>query len=191
MILEEHLGARWQSRIDLAAREEAIATALAIVAGVAALAGGAIGAVSSIQQGEAAEKSAQFNAAVERNNAQIATDQARYQADRVRRRNLLLLGTQRAGYAKAGVTSGGTPEDVMFDSSTEGELDALAALYSGRVNSASLAARARLTESEGANLKSASQISAGASLLGGISQGASLYATSSSRSRSRATDPDF
>jgi hypothetical protein len=165
--------------------ENAFLTALAIIAGVA---GAAVGAASAIRQGEAADKSAKYNAAVSSNNAQIAVDQSKYEADRLRKRNLLLMSKQRSTYAKGNVVTGGTPEDVMFDTSTEGELDVLAAMYSGRINSASLNAQAKLHEYEGNNAKSASYYSASASVLGGVT---SVTSAVSSYKVSKTRNPSF
>lgn len=72
------------------------------------------------------------NAAVAAENAAISQrEQAKYNAEKIRQRNRRLLGQQTAGYAKAGVDLAGSPEDVIYDSALQGEMDALMAIYTG------------------------------------------------------------
>lgn len=115
------------------------ATGLAVAA-----AGVGVSVIGQREQSKAAKKAAEFNAAVERNNSIIAQQEGQFAADRIRKRNRLLLSRQRASYAKGGVTLDATPEDVITDSAIEGELDALAALYTGDVRATSAQARSEL-----------------------------------------------
>jgi hypothetical protein len=81
------------------------------------------------------------NAAIAHNNAITAEnqalaqrEQAKYNAEKIRQRNRRLLGQQTAGYAKAGVDLAGSPEDVIYDSAVQGELEALMAIYAGDIS---------------------------------------------------------
>lgn len=153
-----------------------VTTTTLVVASLAiAAAGAAAGAYSSVQAADQQEKASKYNAAVDRNNALNASRAAKYQADRIAKRNRLIAGKQRAGYAKAGIDLSGSAEDVMMDSAIEGELDRQVALYSGLTAAQSNEARARLSEFEGSSAKRAGYVRAGASVLGGASQGAGIY----------------
>lgn len=149
---------------------------VAIIAAVATAASAAAGAYTAVSAGNAAKASGKYNAAVARNNAQMAQQQAKYEADRIAKRNKLIAGKQRAAYAKSGVDLSNTVDDVMMDSSIEGELDRLAALYSGNVTATGLEARARLATAEGKNAQQGGYQRAAGSILGGAGSMASIYA---------------
>jgi hypothetical protein len=145
------------------------ATTLAIASIAVAAVGTAAGTYSSVASANAAEDSAKYDAQVNRNNAVNAQNQAKYEADRIRKRNLLVLGKQRAGFSKSGVELTGSAEDVIYDSAIEGELDRQAALYSGKLGASAYTARARLRDAEAVNAKTGGYFNAGASILGGSS----------------------
>lgn len=151
-------------------------TVLAVVAVAAAVAGAGVGAYSAIQAGENAKQAADFNTAVQKNNALAAQQQAAYEAQRVRRRNALVSGAQRAAFSKAGVDISGSVNDVLYDSAVQGEMDAIAALYTGKVRSNSDRAGAMLSTLQGDNAQQSSYYSAAGSILGGVGSGASAGA---------------
>lgn len=156
----------------------AVTTTTLLVAGLAiAAAGAGVGAYSAVQAGEAQKDAAKYNAAVQKNNALTASQQAKYQADRIAKRNRIILGRQRAAYAKSGIDLSGSAEDVLMDSMIEGELDKRAALYAGATSAQSSLARAKLDEFEGRTAQRAGYTRAGASILGGASQGLGAYNT--------------
>jgi len=124
-------------------------------------------AASAIQQGEAAEDAADYNAAVANNDAAAMAEQSQYEASRIRDRNPRILASQRAGQAKSGLAMSGSFQDVQMDSAIQGEMDALAAIYTGQINSGSAQARAELSRLEGRNAKRSGYMNAGASLLSG------------------------
>lgn len=163
--------------------------ALPIIVAAVAIAGAGVSAYSSIQSGKAAEESGKYNAAVERNNAKMAQDRANYEADRLRKRNMLIRGKQRAAFAKSGVEISGSADDVIFDTELEGALDIQAAKYAGRAAATAHAARARLDLFEGANAKRAGMFNAGATILGGLSDAAVGYTSTRSGLRARGDDP--
>lgn len=149
--------------------------AIPAIVAVTAIASAGFGAYSAIQQGKAQEAAEKYNAAVSRNNAQMAADKARFEADRVRKRNLLLRGRQRAAFAKSGVDISGSPEDVLFDSEIEGQLDLLAVKYTGEVTSRAHASQAELHKTAGRNAVTNSYFNAGGSILSGAGQVASQF----------------
>lgn len=127
------------------------------------------------EQGKAAEEAGKFNEAVARNDALAQSQQAQYEANQARRRSLIMSGRQRAAYAKSGVTLSGSADDVMYDSEIQGELDALAALYTGKVRSNYATSSGQLARLEGDNAKTASNFHAAGSLLTGAGQFAQQY----------------
>lgn len=73
------------------------------------------------------------NAKLAEDNATLSREQSINDADRIRQINRRLVGAQKAAYAKSGVTLEGTPDDVIYDSSLQGELDALLTSYKGDI----------------------------------------------------------
>lgn len=164
------------SPIDRHVHQHLITAATIAIAGVAIAAVSAgVGAYSAIQQGKAQEDAAKYSAAVDRNNAILASQKSQYEADRQRKRNLILRGKQQAAYAKSGVEITGSPEDVMFDSAIEGNLDILATRYAGEISTRDYEGRARLQDLRGSQAASSSYFNAGSSILSGAGQAASAY----------------
>lgn len=145
-----------------------------------AAAGTAVSVYSSVQQGQQTEKAANFNAKVAENNALASQQQAEFDVNRIRRKNVLLAGRQRAAAAKSGVELSGSVDDVMFDSSVQGELEAMAALYTGEVAANRERSGGQLSRMQGQNAKETSYYNAGGSILSGAGSslkiGADYYA---------------
>lgn len=125
------------------------------------------------EQAAAQEKAAEYNAAVAENNATAQKQAAQYEADKLRKRQLILMGKQKAAFAKSGVESGFG--DVFYDSALEGELDRLAVLYSGNVAAANQRAGAELYRAEGRNAKTSGMYRSAGTLLTGAGQMAGQY----------------
>jgi hypothetical protein len=153
------------------------AAALSIAATVGS---GVMAAGGAIQQGRAQKQQANYQAAVERNNATIAGWQAedaqhrgQIEEQRQRLQTARLRGAQRAGMASNGVEiDSGSPLDVLMDTAQLGELDALTVrsnaereVYGLRNQQSNLTAQSGLTRLAGRNAQQASYISAGSSLL--------------------------
>lgn len=116
----------------------AIAANVALgVGAVAGIAGSALGAVSSYQQGKAQAAAANYKAQVERQNQRIALENAAMErqegleeARRQRMATLQEIGKQQVGLAANGVDVGyGTSLDIIEDTAMLGELDALTIEY--------------------------------------------------------------
>ena len=133
-----------------------------------------VGAGSAIMQGEAAEDAAEYNAAVAENDARAAAEQSQYEAARIRDRNRRILASQRVGQAKSGLSLTGSFQDLQMDSAIQGEMDALAAIYTGQIAAGSAQARAQLSRLEGRSAKRAGYLGAGGSILTGASDVAGL-----------------
>lgn len=106
------------------------------VAAVAAVAGAALSAYSSIQQGEAASKAEQYNAQVAANNAQQAKDAAAVNEESSAYRAKLLLASQKAAAGASGIDPNqGSPLSLMTDAAQQTTLDALKIRYGGETQS--------------------------------------------------------
>jgi hypothetical protein len=93
-----------------------------------AVIGAGISAYGSYREGQDAKEASLYNANVARTNAEMnATmieQSGALDASRQRKSISRLIGTQKAGFAGAGVELTGSPLDVMINTAAEGELDA-------------------------------------------------------------------
>ncbi len=145
-------------------------TAIAIAATVVSA---GVGTYSAVASAQAQKDTAKFNEDVARNQAISEQQKAAFEAQQVRRRNMLRLGEQRAAYAKSGVTIEGG-NDVIYDSALQGELEALSSLYGGNTAAQYYQTKAKLIGMEGKNAARAGYLSAGSTLLGGAAKTAEL-----------------
>lgn len=102
------------------------------------MAGGAFNAVGALIQGRQARNEIdvqrdiqQFNNKVTEQNAALAGQQASAREEQQRRESRNILGTQRAAIAQSGVGFGGSSADIIRQSETSAELDALNIRYAG------------------------------------------------------------
>jgi hypothetical protein len=100
---------------------------------VVAVAAAGVSAVASISQGMAASEAAKRNADIARRNAVIAQQQAAADAEAQQRASGQALGRARAAYGASGVTSEGSPLDVLASSASLAELDRQNILYKGKL----------------------------------------------------------
>ncbi len=108
-------------------------------------------------------KSANASADAAEYNANLAKMEASAEEARRRRESGKVMGKMRAGRAKSGVTTEGTPLMVLAESAEMAELDALNARWSGETQSDLYRRKASAT-------RSAIPYTVGATLLGGYSQ---------------------
>jgi hypothetical protein len=118
--------------------------------------GTAMGALGSIRQGQAASAAANYNAQMAERSAAQKEQLQRTAAQRQ-------MGAIRAGIAKSGARTEGTPLMVLAESAANAEIDALNTKYSGQMESSLYRAR-------GANDRRAAYWNAGTSLLTGASR---------------------
>jgi hypothetical protein len=148
----------------------------------AAVATTAASAVISYQGNKAAARSAraigEANAQLDLQQAAVTQQQAQSEADVVRARNLRLTATQKTTFLKSGLTlDSGTAQDVVYDSSVQGELDALNVLYKGNISAGFSRKQAAISRYEGASRSTAYSYAATTSLLSGAGQALSLAAS--------------
>ena len=138
---------------------------------------------SAIQQGQAKEDQANYEAGVARNNqitAQYASDDALRRGEldvqKVQRQAAQLTGTQRASFAAKGMDiTEGTPGDILDQTNFFGQIDANTARYNGKVDAWQKKTQA---QNFGAQASAASDRAGGAmtgSLLSGAGQVASTW----------------
>ena len=141
-----------------------------------------MGAAGAVQQGKAANASAQYNAQVADMNAKLSESQARDAVARgaideqqQRMKTSLTLGQQRAAMAANGVDlKFGSPLDALVDTATMGELDALTIRTNTyreerdiRQQGLNAQGQASMMRAEGAAAKSGGYLSAMGTVLGG------------------------
>jgi len=91
--------------------------------------GTALSAYGNIQQGKAEQKKHDYNATMLRQNAETENQQGNQREEAQRRKAREVLGSQAAAFAQSGGGSGGSAADIMKQSSTNAELDALTIRY--------------------------------------------------------------
>lgn len=147
-----------------------------------ALIGTAVSAVGAIQQGRAAEKAANYNAAIADRNATIARQQAAADADTSRSVNSRRLGAMRAKYGASGVQAEGSVLDVMADSAAQAELEALNIEYKGDLAAQGYGETASLNRMQGKNARTSGYLNAGATVLLGSAKASSYGGSESTNS---------
>jgi uncharacterized protein involved in type VI secretion and phage assembly len=127
-------------------------------------------AFGQIQQGQQQAQAASYNAAVARQKAQAARQAGELEAEKIRKQKERLTGRQKALYAKAGVTFSGSPMEVMIDSATDAEMDALITEYNYSVEASQAESQAQISNWRAKTYRSSSWTRAGATLLTGASE---------------------
>lgn len=148
------------------------------------LAGTAMSAVGSIQQGQAASAAGKYNAKVAEMNAQInerrardAIERGKGEEQKKRIQNQQIIGRQKAAMAANGVdVSFGSPLDTLVDTATLGEVDALTIrsnsyreAYDYKVEGSNQRAKAQLDRMNAKSAETAGYLGAAGTLLTGTS----------------------
>lgn len=146
--------------------------ALAIVAAVAGAAISAVGAESSAQ---AQSNSAKYNSAVESNNAGVAAQQAKFDADQISDETRRNVASQRAAMAASGFDPNtGTFADVTQDTKQRGEMTRLMRIYQGKLGINRSVSQSQLDQSNASNAMTAGYFGATSNILGGVNQATSI-----------------
>jgi hypothetical protein len=149
---------------------------LAIIGAAAAVAGAGVSAYASYEQGQAQRKAYKYNAAVTRNQAEIAQQQAAHAARQQRERDRRIQARARAIQGISGVEVGeGSSLLVDIDNARQAELNAQAAKYEAEARRRNMLAGAELGEYQGGVAAQQATIGAGATLLSGLGSAASGY----------------
>jgi hypothetical protein len=143
---------------------------LPIVSAVAGLVGTVVSVAGAIGQSQSQGQQYDYNAQVAEANAQAARQSAAFEEERTRERARRLQGSQRAAYAKAGVQMVGSPLEVLDETAIEAELDAQAIRYGGAVRAGQELSQAEIDRRRGREARGGGYVSAGATILTGVSQ---------------------
>lgn len=168
------------------------APAMAAISLAATAASTVVGFMGSMQQGRAAQAQANYQAAVSRNNAQMAEWQAQdaikrgqIEEDQHRRKVSQFIGTQRVGFGASGFDLGDeTAVDILGDTAAMGEYDALTIrnnaareAWGYRVQGSNYTAEANLQTMRGQAARSGAMWQGVGDLLGGAAKFGSNYST--------------
>ena len=140
------------------------------------VAGAALSAYGAIQQGQQAKAVANYNAQLRTRDSSVALDQAAQEAQQVRWAGQRAQGTLLAGYGASGVTSEGSPMDVLGASAAQAKLDEQTVLYRGTLKATGYQSDAALNRVQGENAVQQSQLQAASYLVSGAGQAGVGYA---------------
>jgi mannitol-specific phosphotransferase system IIBC component len=146
----------------------------ATVSTVATIAATAYSVSASIQSGKANEAAAEANAQQAEMNATASRAQAAASAESHGREARKRIGLMEASYAASGVTSEGSPLEILQQSERDAELDRLTILYGGETRALGYQGTASLDRSRGEAAATAGYVRAGSELLSGASRTGSL-----------------
>jgi hypothetical protein len=150
-----------------------IAPALPFIAAAAAVAGAAVTGYSAINAGATAKNTADYNAAVAEEQAQVALSSSQANAQQIADQTRQKIGAVASAYGAGGVdVSQGTPLSVMSDLQSQGEMTRQLTLYQGKIQAEGLQSTAALQTFGGQQAAAAAPISAFGTLLSGASSAA-------------------
>jgi hypothetical protein len=140
----------------------------------------ALGVGGAMQQAQAAQNLADYNAKIAANDAIAAQQKAKYEEDIHRRQIKALEGKQRASIA----ATGGElldAQDVIDATATQAEMDALAIRYGGATAAEAARQRGFISGMQGQAARSQSYTQAGQTLLTGATSGMYLAERSTAK----------
>lgn len=123
--------------------------------------------VGTLQQAAASSSAAKANARIAENNAAISRQQGEEAAFRRRRDIAASLGRARVNAAASGAGTGGSVEDILFDSAFQGALDVATEKHNATIKAIGFEAEASVARAEAKNIKTAGYISAATQAGGG------------------------
>lgn len=130
--------------------------------------GTVVSVMGVLNQGQQAKQAAEYNAAVARNNAIAARQQAAANAAAQERKSRQQIGAMRAAYGASGVGLEGSPIDVLENSAAMAELDRQNILYAGTLKAQGYESTAGQELMRGENAVTSSYFAAGSALLSGM-----------------------
>lgn len=131
--------------------------------------GAMFGMADSQMQGDAQAQAAQYNAAIARQNAELARRQAKRDEQLQRIKADQETGALRASYGASGVSMEGSPTHALAASAMAAELDAQMIRYGGQVRAGRFEAEAALEEQRAATARAGGTLGSVSSLLSGTS----------------------
>lgn len=132
------------------------------VLGIASL---VVGVGGAIYQGVTASQTAKYNAQVADQQATYAKQKAALEAEQHEAKMRRLLGEQKVGFAKAGVSPLGSPQDIFSDTLELGMVDAALIRAGGDAEASAYSAKAGQYEREGKSALIGGVMKAGGALI--------------------------
>jgi len=131
------------------------------------LAGGGMSAFGSYAGGMAQRKTAEYNARVMRQRAQMVEQASRSETTRAHKEARKLKATQQAGFAKSGaMLTSGTPLMVLAEQAGEMERDILEQRRNRMIEAQGLRSQAEMLKIQGKQASTAGKLGAVTALLG-------------------------
>lgn len=130
-------------------------------------AGTAFTAAGQMQAGQAAKQQANYNAAIQRQQAQQVLQNQKFQEYQQKKINKQKVSSQLAQIGKSGILMEGTPVALVSRTMAEQELDLLNKKYNADIKANELESAALLTEFEGSQIQKQKQGQAIGTLLSG------------------------
>jgi hypothetical protein len=140
------------------------------MAATAALMMGGAKAIGSLASAKAKSQAADFNRDLSLQNAEIAKQQTQAEVISLRKKQYQQLGAIRAAVGASGVTTEGSPLDVLESSVAEATLDVQRLQYGGQLRARGYENEATLYQFESKTAKTAGYFNAASDLLMGGSQ---------------------
>lgn len=134
------------------------------------LAFGAVQAVSSIKQANAAQEAAEFNAQTAQQNAQLAREKGVEDERIYRIQSRKAMGEIQSGYAAAGLSLEGSPSDVLAEAAANAEHDVLKIQQGASLQATMFEREAGQQRKKGGYAMTAGYLGAAGSLLSGAAQ---------------------
>jgi len=135
----------------------------------------AASAIGSAQEGEAKARASEYNQSIQNRQATAAIASAGETERRVRVGGKKALGGIRAAVSASGINMEGSAMDVLEESATNVEMDALTAKHEGAMKAWSYREGAALSGMEASNARTAGGFNAASSVLGGASKLYGIY----------------
>lgn len=137
------------------------------MAAAALLAATVVSAAAAVRAGNAQKAATEYNAIMAEQGAKSELQQAGEREAAKRRQTAMILGTQRAAIAQSGGGMGGSAADVMQQSATNAELDALTLRYEGELRARGMQSSAVAERFAGRNAQQDGYFRATSSVLSG------------------------
>lgn len=154
---------------------------MAAAASIFSIISTAMSVVSSISQASQQKQAAKYNQKVAENQAIASRQEAAANADMQRRRAAKQIGSMQASYAASGVSTEGSPLEVLEESARNAELDRLSILWGGETRAQGYESTAALEKARGKNAMASGLLSSAGSAFKGF---AGAYSGGSSESSS-------
>lgn len=123
--------------------------------------------VGALTQGSATQRAANFNSRISAYNADVTENQGVVAEMQQRQDAARRIGLLHANYGASGLSSEGTPTDIIAESTYNAEMDAQYTRYNYQTKARGYRMEGQLQRMEGKNARTASYLSAAGILLTG------------------------